>query len=347
MDIEKKHEEDFFRFDVHTTSTKVLVWKIHNLKNVYRIADRLDSPTFSFEDANWRLRIYPNTSSEGEDDCIGFMLVRLGTRVPSHKLNVILMDHICIEKSFELVFDKDREENGDMAFPLRHMEFRLSKFVNSLNLMCQISRCGSRPADASVQTEFLTEDTKDNAVETLCQNFKTLLLNSHDHDVVLKVKDREFRAHQNVLRVRSPVFESMLNHDMKERNSGVIDIPDCEPAAFEQFLLYLYSAKVQTLDADNMLSLYYVADKYYADHLKQECREFIKESVSSRNVTDVIDVALNHGDADLLHCATEYFVKEVNAILPTVEWQTFMKRSTTQANELIIKAFKRVSEGKT
>lgn len=137
---------------------------------------------------------------------------------------------------------------------------------------------------------------------------------------------------------RSQVFEAMLTHDMTEKNKGVIDVPDCNPQAMEQFLLYIYSGKVETLNHDNVFGLYYAADKYQMIPLKKECSEFIKQSLSGSVICNVIQLALKHSDTDLLDCATEYFVNHVNEILPTVEWMSFMKSNMVAANELFIKA---------
>lgn len=326
----KKDVEDFLHFDVRSSSTKVVIWKICDYFNMHRTADQLDSPSFCFQDAVWCLRIYPKPSSgDGGDDYIGFMLVRLTTRVPYHKFKVILKEKYFEEKSFELEFDKEHEENGDM-------EFSLKCVFDNLTLICQMSSCRSPTVEVSAPADFLMLDTKD--LGGLRKNFKKLLLNGDGHDVILKVKDKEFRAHQNILRARSTVFESMLSHDMIERNSGVIDIPDCDPGSFEQFLLYLYSGRVETLDADNMLPLYYIADKYDKGYLKERCRHFIEISLSSNNVPEVIQLALNHDDAELLKQATNYFVKEVNSVMRTVKWQSFVTKNPIQANELFIKA---------
>lgn len=168
-----------------------------------------------------------------------------------------------------------------------------------------------------------------------------MLLDGLDHNLILKVGDKELRAHRDILRIRSRVFESMLTHDMMENNSGVIDIPDCDPQAMEQFLTYVYSGKVDTLDQSNMLGLYYIADKYESERLKEECCNFIKKSLTPTNFCNVIQLALNHSDSSLLDYATEYFLSNVLDILHTVEWQHFLKNNSTVANELFIKSHKK------
>lgn len=125
---------------------------------------------------------------------------------------------------------------------------------------------------------------------------------------------------------------------MKEKKIGTVDVPDCDPNAMKQFLLYVYCGKVETLDENNMIGLYYIADKYDMGTLKEECCEFIKNSMSPTNVCEVIQLALNHNDSGLLESVTTYFCSNSHNILPTVGWQSFLKSNSTVANELLIKA---------
>ena len=181
----------------------------------------------------------------------------------------------------------------------------------------------------------------------MCEDLKEMLLNGENHDLILKVGDKELKAHKDVLRTRSQVFNSMLSHDMKEKNSGIIDIPDCDAEAMEQFLCYIYTGKVDSLDQSNMLKLYYIADKYDMKGLKGKCCAFIKKSLSKLNICEVVQLALNHSDSSLLEHATEYFIYNTLDIMRTVEWQIFMKENTTTANELTIKSIEKLKNATT
>lgn len=146
---------------------------------------------------------------------------------------------------------------------------------------------------------------------------------------------------------RSKVFQAMFSHDSIEKKRGVVDIPDCDPQVMEQFLFYIYSGKVQNLNQDSVLGLYYAADKYDVVLLKENCASFIKKSLSPSNICDVIQFALNHNDAGMLQVATEYFGNHISVILPTVEWMSFMKSNFIAANELLIKASKKWDSAKS
>lgn len=175
---------------------------------------------------------------------------------------------------------------------------------------------------------------------SLSQDLKDVLLNGQDHDLTFSVKDRKFRAHRDILRARSKVFHSVLNYDTLEKNSGLIDVPDCEPQAFEQLLFYVYTGKVEALDENNMFSLYYAAEKYKMERLKEDCSNFIKDSFTVTNVSNVLALALKHSDACLLQYAMKYFFDNIDDILPTVEWQLFVGENSSFANELIILSLK-------
>lgn len=181
-------------------------------------------------------------------------------------------------------------------------------------------------------------------VVSLSKDYKKVLLEGRNHDLILKVGNKELRAHQDILRARSHVFDSMLSHDMKEKNSGIIDIPDCDPQAMELFLLYVYCGKVETLDQSTMFGLYYIADKYDLKDLKIECCDFIKKSLSATNTCDAIQLALNHCDTALLESVKEYFMSNVLEIMRTVEWQIFLKDNTIVGNELLMKSFEKLKQ---
>ena len=156
----------------------------------------------------------------------------------------------------------------------------------------------------------------------------------------MKVDNREFNVHRIVLAARSPVFASMFEHDLAEKNTNVVDIPDCTAESFEVFLHYLYSGCAETLFVSNVYNVYYAADKYHVDDLKELCVDFMKKNLSIETFCDIIALSLHHGESKLQKAATHFFCKNIKKIIKTVHWQKYMKENSTQANELLIKALK-------
>lgn len=169
---------------------------------------------------------------------------------------------------------------------------------------------------------------------------RDMFLSEEDSDVTILVGDHEFRAHVNILRSRSEVFAPMLKHDMLEKNKGQVHIPDCRPTVFRDFLLYLYTGKVEDISHGNVFELFEICDKYDVRGLKNDCVRFLRQNLSVDLICDVLVLAMKHIESDLLKCAIRFFVDNADDILPSDDWQSFVKANPVQANELFIKAYK-------
>lgn len=173
-----------------------------------------------------------------------------------------------------------------------------------------------------------------------------MLLNGQDYNVIFNVGDKQFRAHQDILRARSEVFRSILNQDMLKNNSEVVNVPDCDPENFQQILTYIYTGQVDTVHSNNIFDLYCAADKYRLADLKDESCKFIMKCLTVTNVCKALELATRYFNANFLDYVSNYFINNIDDILPTVEWQLFMKENSTAANELFIKSRKKVKGAK-
>lgn len=174
-------------------------------------------------------------------------------------------------------------------------------------------------------------------VEKVLQDFKKLLDNEDDTDVIIKVKEKEFKVHRGILGIRTPVFAAMFKHDMSEKNTGIVPLDDCEPDIFKDFLQHVYTGTVDSLSAQNAFGLYELSDKYQVEDLKEECIDCLKNILSVDTFCEVISLALKYDEKELLRLATELFCREMKQIIVTVKWQTFMCENPSYVNELLIK----------
>jgi hypothetical protein len=72
----------------------------------------------------------------------------------------------------------------------------------------------------------------------------------------------QVKAHKLILRLRSPVFCSMLSEDrFKESEESYIDVRDSDASSFKCFVRYLYCGKTD-LSLENVLPLHHLAEKY-------------------------------------------------------------------------------------
>lgn len=190
----------------------------------------------------------------------------------------------------------------------------------------------------SVRTSPTIEELSSSAgVEDLSKDLKDSFLKEHLYDVQIKVGDRRFKAHKFILAARSTVFAAMFDHEMTETRSGVVEIDDCDPDTFRDFLLALYTGKYDHVASGTTLGLYKIADKYDFKHLKAECSSRLSRELSVDVVCDVIQLATMHGEYEMLKNATEFFLNNARETVSGDRWKAFMVEEPTLASELIIK----------
>jgi speckle-type POZ protein len=87
-----------------------------------------------------------------------------------------------------------------------------------------------------------------------------LLNNGPFSDTVLVVDGREFNAHKAILAARSPVFNAMFEHEMKESRKGRVEISDIDPDVFNEMLKFVYTGNTPQIQgmAEDLLA---AADK--------------------------------------------------------------------------------------
>ena len=75
-------------------------------------------------------------------------------------------------------------------------------------------------------------------------------------DFTLVVGDRQFHVHKAVLAARSAVFNAMFEHEMRERSSNRVEVPDVDPDVMVELLRYVYTGKAPNLSkmADYLLA---------------------------------------------------------------------------------------------
>lgn len=127
-------------------------------------------------------------------------------------------------------------------------------------------------------------ETSENKHLKLTNDFEKMFNEALFTDFELKTKDgMKLKAHKAVLVARSPVFEKMLQHDMKEANEGITDVPDFESLVMKEVLRYMYCNEIRGLEKIAH-ELIFAAEKYQLEELKEACIDEIIHSLSAENV---------------------------------------------------------------
>uniref|UniRef100_A0A1Q3EZV7 BTB domain-containing protein n=1 Tax=Culex tarsalis TaxID=7177 RepID=A0A1Q3EZV7_CULTA len=99
-------------------------------------------------------------------------------------------------------------------------------------------------------------------------------------------------GHKAVLAEASEVFRAQFAGAFRESREDVreqpIPIVDIEPAVFKEVLRYMYSDRVN-VTADNVVDVYYSAEKYLLEGLKKTCIKFLAANLTEGNVLGLFD----------------------------------------------------------
>ncbi|XP_055941847.1 speckle-type POZ protein B-like [Argiope bruennichi] len=177
--------------------------------------------------------------------------------------------------------------------------------------------------DKSQNTSHLMKDLKSMYEDAICSN------------AVLRTSTSTFPVHKGILSARSPVFRSMFSSDMKENNSGYVDIDDFEDDIVHRMLLYMYTDSLEDLRFENAPNLYRIADKYQIFSLRNECSSFLKDGLCRSNACNFLVFADLHNDDDLKTAAQGYIMVQRKEFFGSEEWRQFMRTHTDIAADIM------------
>jgi hypothetical protein len=123
-------------------------------------------------------------------------------------------------------------------------------------------------------------------------------------DLTFACGDVRMRVHRFFV-CRSEHFRLVLSAGMAEQMRGEVCLDDVEPGVVRAFLRYLYCDAL-VCDADSVVDLLAVADRFGAHALKQHAEAAIETTydfTELANVVDLVDIAERYGAAHLLRVA--------------------------------------------
>lgn len=136
--------------------------------------------------------------------------------------------------------------------------------------------------DKKIESDF------DKNATNCCLGYESLFENPKFSDfTIISCRGTKFNVHRGILSARSDVFEKMLSSDMKEKNEDMVIIDDIQEKALFEFLRYIYSGKVRSID-DIVLDLLHAAIKYNVLPLREICLRTMSFNLSSETVFDVL-----------------------------------------------------------
>ncbi|KAM3394745.1 BTB/POZ domain-containing protein [Capsicum galapagoense] len=129
------------------------------------------------------------------------------------------------------------------------------------------------------------------ATQSTLRCLSRMLDESIHADVTVNTADGSVKAHRAILSASSPVFHSMFLHDLREKESSMINIEDMSTESCTALLSYLYGTIKQEDFWKHRLALLGAANKYVIVDLKNACEESLLEDINSGNVLERLQEA--------------------------------------------------------
>lgn len=154
-------------------------------------------------------------------------------------------------------------------------------------------------------------------------------------DVTLVVGGARFEVHRAILGSRSPVFEAMFEHEMAEKQAGVVVVTDMEEDVMRELLRFLYTGTAPNLDrlADELLA---AADRYQCERLKTMCEAALCAALSPDNACNTLTLADLHSASQLKAQAVHFINAHAAEVMESEGWAELVGKRP----HLLAEAFK-------
>jgi len=166
--------------------------------------------------------------------------------------------------------------------------------------------------------------------QQLANDYEMLFLSKDSSDVIIRCGDKVFDCHKIILASRSPVFKTMLESNMREKNTGEIEIKNMDHEVLEDLLKYIYSGVAPNIDAHSE-ELFAAADLYQLEKLKELCELKLSSRFDVSNCIDLLILGDLYNAQKLKAAALEFVSKNLHK-MKTSEWkQSFIAHPALMA----------------
>jgi len=149
-------------------------------------------------------------------------------------------------------------------------------------------------------------------------------------DVELRCEGEVFKAHRVVLAARSVVFEKMLNSNLKEAHTKVIEVKEVDRDALEAFITFMYTDKIA--NTEKACDLLILSNRYDVKDLKDLCSFTLAKTMNVQNAASILNIADMTNSMELKECAILFISQHIKTIREVSE--DFQKLSKSLLQEV-------------
>jgi len=154
----------------------------------------------------------------------------------------------------------------------------------------------------------------------LSNNFEGLLRDEQFANFWIVCGEETFSCHRAVLASRSSFFRALFNSQMDESKSGKMVVVDMSTDTIRDVLMYIYSGRVEEID-NKAMDLLEAADRFDLPGLKKSCEECLIGTLDKENVLDLFVLADLHNAVELREAAKTLIVDNSADIVQEAGWR--------------------------
>ena len=141
------------------------------------------------------------------------------------------------------------------------------------------------------------------------------------YDMTLVVDDgKKIKVHRRVLSEASPVFEKMLNSEIRETHEGAVRLEMITELGLMELLEYIYTGSVQISADDNAQDLVVMADYFDLPHLKYQAGRALEQTLNTLNSISTYRLAKKYHCEELARHTKEYIDLNFTNVAKTEEF---------------------------
>lgn len=286
-----------FRID---TTARLAQWRIENLASfTYRKSD-----PFKIGLWNWHIsveknkflyiRLFPEPSRlSKEQPPMASFTIQIMSLGGSRRTLTSPVTNRVLKSGEDFVWPVELSFNGKFVIDVEFVDLKVA------------SPNGVEPRSIWSSEEIICGRSEQSALKSLGR----MLGDGLHADVTINAFDGSVGAHRAILAARSPVFESMFAHDLKEKESSIIDIEDMSIDVCKAVLSYIYGCLGPDEFLEHRLALLRAADKYDMADLKDACEESLVDDINCRNVLERLQNAFLYQLPRLKRGCLKYLVE--------------------------------------
>jgi len=333
---------------IKKSETYRFVWRIYDFSlRTEKNGEFLSSEQFTVKGPDnkmtkWCVQLYPRGKVEDSTDDISLFLKKLtideevdafyvlsllDANKAKHKLHQLNVTKFSVRKTASWGWNKVMDRN------------HLSQYTpdDILTLIVEITIIGKtkKSIEFVKSGEGCSTLTEYYHHTQLVQDVEALFLSKDHSDVLIRCGDKVYDCHKNILGSRSPVFKSMFKLNMKEKMTGDVEIKDMDHEVLEDLLKYIYSGGAPNID-EHVQELFYAADQYQIDKLKELCEVKLCSRLDTSNCIDLLILSDLHNAQILKVAALEFLFKNMQK-MNTSEWTRSLIAHPALIAEVMVK----------